>query len=99
MLSRAKTKVPALGYPPDFVAQFIAPYAKEIAARGIKVVCNAGGVNPLACRDAVEKVLADQGVKLKVAAVIGDDIHGMIEGLRAEGVKEVQSGAAMPEKI
>ncbi len=99
LLARAKAKDPAMGYPPDFVAQFIAPYAKEIAARGIKVVCNAGGVNPLACRDAVEKVLADQGVKLKVAAVVGDDIHGMVEELRAEGVKEVQSGAQMPEKI
>jgi hypothetical protein len=99
LLARAKAKDPAMGYPPDFVAQFIAPYAKEIAARGIKVVCNAGGVNPLACRDAVEKVLADQGVKLKVAAIVGDDIHGMIEELRAEGVKEMQSGAGLPDKI
>ena len=99
LLARAKAKDPTLGYPADFVSQFIAPYAKEIAARGIKVVCNAGGVNPLACRDAVEKVLAEQGVKLKVAAVIGDDIHGMVEELRAEGVKEVQSGAPMPAKI
>jgi hypothetical protein len=99
LLARAKAKDPTLGYPADFVSQFIAPYAKEIAARGIKVVCNAGGVNPLSCRDAVEKELAAQGIKLKVAAVIGDDIHGMIEDLRAEGVKEVQSGAALPAKI
>ena len=98
LLARAKAKDPAMGYPPDFVAQFIAPYAKEIAARGIKVVCNAGGVNPLACRDAVEKVLAEQGVKLRVAAIVGDDIHGMVEELRGE-VKEVQSGAAMPAKV
>jgi hypothetical protein len=99
LLARAKAKDPAQGYAPDFVAQFITPYAKEIAARGLKVVCNAGGVNPLSCRDAVEKVLADQGVKLKVAAVIGDDIHGMIEELRGEGVKEVQSGAPLPAKV
>ncbi len=98
LLARAKAKDPAMGYPPDFVAQFIAPYAKEIAARGIKVVCNAGGVNPLACRDAVEKVLAEQGVKLRVAAIVGDDIHDMVEELRGE-VKEVQSGAAMPAKV
>jgi hypothetical protein len=62
-------------------------------------VCNAGGVNPLACRDAVEKVLAEQGVTLKVAAIVGDDIHGMVEELRAEGVKEVQSGAPLPDKV
>jgi hypothetical protein len=98
LLARAKAKDPAMGYPPDFVAQFIAPYAKEIAARGIKVVCNAGGVNPIACRDAVEKVLAEQGVKLRVAAIVGDDIHGMVEELRPE-VREIQSGAAMPAKV
>ncbi|HEX4506156.1 MAG TPA: acyclic terpene utilization AtuA family protein [Alphaproteobacteria bacterium] len=98
LLTRAKAKDPALGYPPDFVAQFIAPYAKEFAARGIKVVTNAGGVNPIACKEAVEKVLAEQGVKLRVAAVVGDDIHFMVEELRGE-VKEVQSGAAMPAKV
>jgi hypothetical protein len=98
LLTRAKAKDPAMGYPPDFVSQFIAPYAKEIAARGIKVVCNAGGVNPIACRDAVEKVLAEQGVKLRVAAIVGDDIHGMVEELRAE-VKEIQSGAPLPAKV
>lgn len=99
LLARAKAKDPAQGYAPDFVAQFIAPYAKEIAARGLKVVCNAGGVNPLSCRDAVEKVLAEQGVNLKVAAVVGDDILGMVEELRGEGVKEVQSGAPLPAKV
>jgi hypothetical protein len=99
LLARAKAKDPVQGYAPDFVAQFIAPYAKEIAARGLKVVCNAGGVNPLSCRDAVEKVLADQGVNLKVAAVVGDDIAPMIEALRDEGVKEVQSGVPLPAKI
>ncbi len=98
LLTRAKAKDPALGYPPDFVAQFIGPYAKEMAARGIKVVTNAGGVNPIACKEAVEKVLAEQGVKLRVAAVVGDDIYGMVEELRGE-VKEVQSGAPMPEKV
>ena len=98
LLTRAKAKDPSLGYPPDFVAQFIAPYAKEFAARGIKVVTNAGGVNPIACKEAVEKVLAEQGVKLRVAAVVGDDIHGMVEELRGE-VKEIQSGAPMPAKV
>ncbi len=99
LLARAKAKDPTQGYPADFVTQFITPYAKEIKARGIKVVCNAGGVNPLSCRDAVAAALAAQGVDLKVAAVIGDDIAPMIEELRAEGVKEIQSGARLPAKI
>jgi hypothetical protein len=99
LLARAKAKDPAMGYPADFVAQFITPYAKEIAARGIKVVANAGGVNPLACRDAVAKVLAAQGLNLRVAAVVGDDVAPLVDSLRDEGVKEIQSGAPLPKTV
>jgi hypothetical protein len=99
LLARLKAKDPTQGYPADFVSQFITPYAKEIKARGLKIVCNAGGVNPLSCRDAVEAALKAQGVDLKVAAVVGDDILPMIDELRAEGVKEIQSGAPLPPKI
>ena len=97
--SRAKAKSPDAGYPPDFVTQVIAPHAKEIAERKIKIVANAGGVNPLACRDAVAKELAAQGVNLKVAAVVGDDIFPLVEELRGEGVKELQSGDPLPKTV
>jgi hypothetical protein len=99
LLARAKAKSPDAGYPPDFVTQVIQPYAKEIAERKIKIVANAGGVNPLACRDAVAKELAAQGVSLKVAAVIGDDVSPLIDSLREEGVKELQSGAPLPKAV
>ena len=46
-------------------------------------------VNPLARRDAVAKELAAQGVNLKVAAVVGDDVFGLVDALREEGVKEI----------
>jgi len=99
LLARAKAKSPDAGYPPDFVSQVIAPFAKEIAERKIKIVANAGGVNPLACRDAVAKELAAQGVDLKVAAVIGDDVFPLVDALRGEGVKEIQSAAPLPKAV
>lgn len=99
LLARAKAKSPDAGYPPDFVNQVIAPFAKEIAERKIKIVANAGGVNPLACRDAVAAALAAQGVNLKVAAVVGDDVFPLVDALRDEGVKELQSGAPLPKTI
>src|ERR1700749_2059742 len=55
LLARAKAKNPEHGFAPDFVTQVIAPLGKEIAKRKIKVIANAGGVNPLACRDALVK--------------------------------------------
>ena len=52
LLSRAKAKDPAQGYAPDFVTT-LQPLMKELKLRGIKVIANAGGVNPSACRAAL----------------------------------------------
>ncbi|MFZ3207431.1 MAG: acyclic terpene utilization AtuA family protein, partial [Geobacteraceae bacterium] len=52
LLSSAKAKDPALGYAPDFVAT-LRPLMKELKSRGIKVIANAGGVSPSACRAAL----------------------------------------------
>ncbi|MFX8543030.1 acyclic terpene utilization AtuA family protein, partial [Acinetobacter baumannii] len=73
--------------------------APQLAARKIKVVANAGGVNPLGCRDALAAALKAAGVDLKVAAVIGDDLMPIAETVRAAGVTEMASGAALPPKL
>lgn len=72
ILARMKQKNPALGYATDFIEAVMAPLAKEIAEKRIRVVTNAGGVNPLACAAALEKL----GVPLKIAVVTGDDVMG-----------------------
>jgi hypothetical protein len=99
ILARMKAKKPELGYATDFVTMVMKPLAKEIAAKNIRVVTNAGGVNPEACRDALEAVFAEQGVKLKVAVVRGDDLSARADAYRAAGVREMFSGAAMPDRL
>ena len=86
LLARAKAKDPAMGYPPDFVAQFIAPLRQGNRRAGDqgRVQCRRRQSDRLQAT-AVEKVLAEQGVKLRVAAIVGDDIHGMVEELRGRG--------------
>jgi hypothetical protein len=99
ILARMKAKKPELGYATDFVTMVMKPLAKEIAQKKIKVVTNAGGVNPEACRDALEAVFREQGLDLKIAVVRGDDLSARTDAYRAAGVTEMFSGAPMPEKM
>lgn len=98
LLVRARMKSLDAGYAIDFVEYAMKPLLPEIARRKIRVVSNAGGVNPLACRDALEKAIAEAGLSLKVAAVLGDDLMDRIDDLRTEGVTEMFSGAPLPAK-
>jgi hypothetical protein len=99
ILARMKAKRADLGYATDFVTMVMKPLAREIAERRIRVVTNAGGVNPQACRDALLAVFREAGVDLKVAVVLGDDLSGSAERYRAEDVREMFSGAPLPERL
>ncbi|XP_040037370.2 uncharacterized protein LOC120822080 isoform X2 [Gasterosteus aculeatus] len=74
LLTAAKSKTPNLGYAPDFVHVALAPFINDIHRKGIRVVSNAGGVNPLACAEAIQEVIRKAGLDLKVAVVTGDDL-------------------------
>src|SRR5262249_40427483 len=92
ILARMKAKNPALGYATDFVALVMTPLARDIAQRGVKVIASAGGVNLDACRDALQAVLREQGIDLKIAIVRGDDLSARATQLRASGVREMFRG-------
>jgi hypothetical protein len=98
LLARARMKDPSGGYPPDFVA-YLAPHLAEIARRRIKVVSNAGGVNPKGCAAALKAACDSLGLNLGIAVVEGDDVLPIIEQLRADGVREAVSGAPLPKRL
>jgi hypothetical protein len=98
LLARAKMKDADAGFPPDFIA-YLKPSLNEIARRGIKVVSNAGGVNPIACGRALRAACAELGIALNVAVVTGDDVMPMIERLRQDGVRDASSGAPLPPRL
>ncbi|KAM9836865.1 uncharacterized protein ACBR49_019280 [Aulostomus maculatus] len=74
LLTAAKSKMPNMGYTPDFVQVALAPFIHDIHRKGVRVVSNAGGVNPLACAGAIQEVIKKAGLELKVAVVTGDDL-------------------------
>jgi len=98
LLARARAKSPEAGYAPDFV-RIVASLGPELKARGIKVVSNAGGVNPKACAQALSKELHAQGVDLKIAVVCGDDLTEQAAEFRAQGVREMFTGEDAPPQF
>jgi len=96
IMARARAKDPAQGYATDFVTGVMKPCLAEIASRGVKVISNAGGVNPRACADAVRALIDKAGLDLKVAVVEGDDLLARAQDLADAGHTEMFSGAAFP---
>ena len=99
ILAAARAKSPDAGYATDFVEVAMKSVIGDIAAKRIKVVSNAGGVNPAACAAALAKLAETAGVKLNIAIVEGDDVLARIEELRASGVREMYAGAELPRRV
>jgi acyclic terpene utilization AtuA family protein len=74
ILARMRARDPKAGFATDFVTQAMAPNLSEIARQRVKVISNAGGVNPVACVEALRGLIRDQGLSLIVACVTGDDL-------------------------
>lgn len=98
LLAAARLKDREAGYATDFV-RTIKENLYEIKARGIRLVANAGGVNPRGCAAAVEAMARDMGMALKVACVEGDDVMPLAQQLRREGVREIHGDRPLPDAL
>ncbi len=86
IMQKQKRKDPNLGYAKDLVP-LMERILPVITQKHIKVITNGGGVNPVACRDAIFKVAQKLGIRgLKIGVVLGDDILDNLKELRAKGV-------------
>src|SRR5690348_12284334 len=65
ILQKQKERDPAMGYARDFVGAMDS-VMHAVANKGVKVIANAGGVNPPACADSVRAVAGKQGLSEKV---------------------------------
>lgn len=99
LLAAARLKNPEAGYALDFVTGALRSVLKPATEKGIRIVSNAGGVNPRACAAAVRKLAEELGVTVRVAVVDGDDLLPQLDALREAGTRDMQSGAAMPARI
>ena len=99
ILAAARAKNPAMGYATDFVDIAMKSVLAEVKRQGIKVVSNAGGINPHGCAAALQALAAAEGIALRIAVVEGDDVSAQMPALRAQGGCDMFTGEALPEKV
>lgn len=86
ILNKQRARDPQRGYAADFTAH-LRDSLGEITDRGVKVITNAGGVNPRAAGEAVGKLAAELGLadRVRVGVVSGDDIQPRLDDILRAG--------------
>jgi len=94
ILQKQKQADANLGYARDF-PPLVARIARHIRERRVRVIANAGGVNPLACAREVVRLAPG----LKVAVVLGDDVYGRIDEFLAKGyeLRDMDTGRPLTD--
>lgn len=95
IMAGARMKDPTAGYATDFV-EVLKPLLGSIREQGIRVISNAGGVNPQACASALQAACEQAGVALKIAVLLGDDLQPQFKQLSDAAIVEMFSGAPLP---
>ncbi|MFN3522905.1 MAG: acyclic terpene utilization AtuA family protein [Phenylobacterium sp.] len=96
-LGRMKLANPSEGYARDFTEWVWKGNLRELKTRGVRIVTNAGGVNPQACRARMEALARDAGLEFKIAVVEGDDLTPRLDELAGRGLTEMFTGAPFPD--
>ena len=94
IMQRQKLKRPDAGYARDFV-ELIDRVLPALVSKNIKVISNAGGVNPEACRDALLEIAKAKGIDIKIGIIKGDNIYDNLDKFIEGGVdfKNLETGA------
>ncbi|MGD8861460.1 MAG: DUF1446 domain-containing protein [Myxococcales bacterium] len=87
------------GHAHDFVTRVMKACLPMVMEQGVKVVTNAGGINPQASRQALRALADSMGLSPRIAIVQGDDLMPEADALRAASVVEMFDGTPLPESV
>jgi hypothetical protein len=100
ILQKQKERDPKMGYARDFIGA-MESVLTAVVERGVRVIANAGGVNPVACADAVRELARSKGVggKVKIGVVTGDDLLPRLDDLisRGHALANMDTGAPLSD--
>jgi hypothetical protein len=84
ILGKARAKDNTRGYAATFLQHLDAALA-HLVANGIRLVVNAGGLNPAGLADATRELITHRGYDLRVSHIEGDDVFGRLDALQQAG--------------
>lgn len=97
-LGQLKRARPSEGFARDFTEWVWKDNIQEFKRQGVKIVTNAGGLNPEACRARMEEIAAAAGLSFKIAIVTGDDLFSRLQEFkRGASASEMFTGEAFPD--
>jgi hypothetical protein len=96
IMMRQRLKDPRLGYASDFPA-FVRRVLPELKSRNVRIVTNAGGLNPRGCREKIFEIARELGVSgVRVGVVEGDDVFARLPSLVEAGHKMANMDTGEP---
>jgi hypothetical protein len=99
ILAGARAARPELGWATDFVEVAMKQVLPDVLRRGVKVVANAGGVNPQQCAKALRALAESMGLSPRIAVVEGDDVAALMPALGAAGAADMFTAEPLPTRV
>lgn len=99
IFSKLQAADPNSGFMTEFVDVHIGPHLAEIKAKGVRIVANAGGLNPRGLAAALRRRADDLGIPVRIGVVEGDDLRGRVDEMRRDGHRDMFSGAPFPDNV
>jgi hypothetical protein len=93
---RSRLRDPQTGYVPGFPDEIVALAGRDLAGKKVKIVTNAGAVNPRGCAAAIREAARRRDLDIKIAVVDGDDVIERASEFRKSGrlQSELPKGAS-----
>ena len=97
IMARAHARDQNRGFATDFIDAVLQPHLADMAAQGVKLISNAGGINPQTCAAAATQLIDDAGLDLTVAVVSGDDLMAHKGAFADRRITEMFSDQNFPD--
>ena len=98
-LGRGMASGTGAGYAADFVDGYVLPHLRTLLDRRVRIVANAGGLNPAACAEALRKGAEALGLSPRTGVVEGDDLTARVHEIVDADTLDMFDGSSVLDKI